>query len=162
MSKLQKRASMFVVLSLVVTFALLVNVSNTRAEGTEGILPSQGIDFITLLAGQNQTINTSQVTSTGSHSVSVISIGNSTLTALLTMSTKNVTGFWWIFILGTSSVNGIDFAIGLATPSGGGTAQVNLDNFIGWGLAIGGVNATSSVSAAEPIKYSIRVTGGAI
>lgn len=162
MSKLQKRSPMFVVLSLVVTFALLIQVNLARAEEAEGILPSQGIDFINLLAGQNQTIDTSQVTSTGSHSVSIISIGNKTLTALLTMSTKNVEGFWWIFILGTSSVNGIDFAIGLATPSGGGTAQVNLDQFIGWGLAIGGVNATSPVSAADPIKYTIRVTGGAI
>lgn len=124
-------------------------------------LPSQGLDIVTLLAGQDINSETSQTTSSGIHSVGIISIGNKSLTAKLTVTTKDVTGYWWILLIGTSSSNGIGFGYGLTYPSGGLTAVVNLDLWIGFGIVIGGVNTFSSVSAAEPIKYKINVAGTA-
>lgn len=162
MNKCQKRTSLLVSLSLIITFAFLINANFARAEEMEGILPSQGIDIVTLWAGQNQTVKTSQVISSGIKSIGVISIGNKSLKAELTMTTKEVTGFWWILLIGTSTTNGIDFGYGLTYPSSGLSANVILDLYFGLGLAIGGVNATSSVSVAEPIKYSIKITGTAL
>ena len=157
-----KKTFLFVSSSLVITFAYLMHVNCARAEEVEGIVPTQGFDVVYLLSGQDMTIDTSQITSSDSHSVVAVSLGNKSLAARLTISSNDVIGpwgFWWITLWGTSITRSFGFAFGFG--SGGQAANVALDQWAGLGLATGGVIAASPVSAAEPIKYKINVKGTA-
>lgn len=154
-----KKTFLFVSSSLVITFAYLMHVNCARAEEVEGIVPTQGFDVVYLLSGQDMTIDTTQITSFGSHSVVAVSLGNKSLAAKLTISSNDVIGLWWITLWGTSITHYFGFAFGF--DSGGQSANVILDQWAGLGLATGGVIATSPVSAEEPIKYKINIKGTA-
>ena len=164
MSKFQraKRTSLFVSLSLIITFALLLHVNVARAEDVEGISPNLGFDVVTLLGGQNASFSTSQTTPFDMYSVGVLSFFNRTLKAEFTSITAGESGLWWITIMGTGG-GGIwfDYSYGLIFPKGYPGAEIVIGTEVSIGIATGGLILFSDVSAEDPVNYTIKVTGAA-
>jgi uncharacterized membrane protein YkvI len=152
-----KRTSLVLSFSLIFTFTLLIQANLARAGEVNSIKPNLGFDFVTLLAKQSATFDTSQSIVTDVHTVGVLSIGNNSLKADL----KNIkpdtgtAGIWWVAIIGSGSVSFIDIKYGLV-PLGGQTAQIDV-GVISVALAMGGLILTSPVSAASPVNYQISV-----
>jgi len=163
MSKIQraKRVSLFMSLSLIITFLLLIHVNFARAKEVGGIDPDFGFDIATLLPGQYIEISTSQTIAFDAYGVGVISVFNNTLTATLTVSTTGASGLWWITMMGTGGKNWFDFGYGLIGAKSGLTAEIDVSPGISFGIATGGTIVTSEVSSEDPFKYKIKVSGSA-
>lgn len=153
-----RKTSLFLSLSLIIAFALLLHVNFARAE--EGLDPNGGFEQVVLLQGQSTgSIGTSAVAAFDVFSIGVVSIGNKTLTASLSI-TSDHTGFWWLTLIGTGGRTWFGFSFGIAPWSGSNT-QVDInDSGISYGLATGGIISTSPVTSEDPLRYSISVTGG--
>jgi Neuraminidase (sialidase) len=163
MSKFQraKRTSLFVSLSLIITFALLIHVNFARAEDVEGISPNLGFDVVTLLGGQNASFSTSQTTPFDMYSVGVLSFFNKSLKAEFTSITAGESGLWWMTIMGTGGRNWFDYSFGLVFPKGYPAAEIDIGTEASIAIATGGIILFSDVSAEDPINYTIKVTGTA-
>lgn len=161
MSKIQraKRASLSMILSLIITFLLLIHVNFAKAEEASSIKPNLGFDFSVLSPGQSITFNATQSMAVDVHNVGVISLYNKSLTATLTTTTKGATGFWWITMMGIGGKNWFDLGYGLIGPTGGLTATIDIGKGVSFGLASGGAIITSIGDSGYPFKYSIRVAG---
>ena len=120
-----------------------------------------GIDFVTLLPGQCAEFLTNQITSFGSHSIVVMSLGNEKLTGKLTPVTEEINGLGWISLLGTGTGGDwFDLSSGFF-PLDGIDVEIDLNQWLNFAIATGSVIATLPVSAENPIEYKIKVTGTA-
>ena len=145
-------------LCLVLTVFLCLAAHDLRAAGIDEITPDAGFQFAIVLQGQSTgSISTTASTSFDLLNVALVSVGNSTLTASLDI-TSDQTGVWWISLVSIGRTVDTDFAFGFA-PLTGGTAQVAIDPTIGFAFATGGVISTTPVTAEDPLLYSINVTG---
>lgn len=151
-----KRLAMTV--CFILTLSLCFYVNGTKAAAFDDINPDAGFQFAIVLQGQSTgSISTTASTAFDILNVALVSVGNSTLTASLDV-TSDQTGVWWISLISFGRTIDTDFAFGLA-PMTGGTAQVAVDPTIGFAFATGGVISTTPVTAEEPLLYNINVTG---
>ena len=157
-SKQAKRIFIFMVLSLITTFVLLVHTDSVRAEEVGDINPDSGFNYFLLLEGQSVTVTTTQTTPFDFTTIGATSIGNITVSASLSITGNEATGFWWVSIIGTGGKFWYDFTFGIA-PVLGSTAIVDIDTGLSFVLATGGVALTSPVSVEEPVTYSITLRG---
>jgi len=142
----------------ILTLSLCFCANYTRAAAIDEINPDAGFQFAIVLQGQSTgSISTTASTAFDILNVALVSVGNSTLTASLDI-TSDQTGVWWISLVSLGRTIDTDFAFGLA-PMTGGTAQVAVDPTIGFAFATGGVISTTPVTAEEPLLYNINVTG---
>ena len=146
-------------LFLVITIISLTHVHNTVAKEVAAI-PNQIITDYLLLQNQSVTVSTAVTTSTDSHTISVTSIKNNTLSARLSVSDELATGYWWVLILGTGGKHWIDLAVGII-PVTGSTAIIDISDALSLGLITGGVILTSPLpdEDEDPLEYSITVSG---
>ena len=143
---------------LTITFSLLMHTNFIRAEETESINPNFAFDYSILLSGQSTSKSTTATTSFDVFSVGVISVGNSSLTASLDVTSEQPC-MWWLALLGTGqTANWSDLVFGLASESGA-SAQIDINPDVGLAIAIGGIVATIPVTEEEPLSYSINVSG---
>jgi hypothetical protein len=143
---------------LTITFSLLTHTNFIRAEETESINPNFAFDYSILLSGQSTSKSTTATTSFDIFSVVVISVGNSSLTASLDVTSEQP-GVWWLALLGTGqTANSSDLVFGLTSGSSA-SAQIDINPDVGLAIAIGGIVATTPVTEEEPLSYSINVSG---
>ena len=153
-----KRKSHLMIMLLTITFSLLMHTNFIRAEETEDINPNFAFDYSILLSGQSTSKSTTATTSFDIFSVGVISVGNSSLTASLDVTSEQ-SGVWWLALLGIGqTANWSDLVFGLA-PESGASAQIDINPDVGLAIAIGGIIATTPVTEEEPLSYSINVSG---
>ena len=157
-SKQAKRIFIFMVLSLITTFVLLVHTDSVRAEEVGSINPDSGFNYFLLLEDQSVTVTTTQTTPFDFTTIGATSIGNITVSASLSITGNEATGFWWVSIIGTGGKFWYDFTFGIA-PVLGSTAIVDIDTGLSFVLVTGGVALTSPVSVEEPVTYSITLRG---
>ena len=155
-SKQVKRIFIFMVFSLITTFTLLVHTDSVRAEEVGGINPDSGFNYFLLLEGQSVTVTTTQTTPFDFTTIGATSIGNITVSASLSITGNEASGFWWVSIIGTGGKFWYDFSFGIA-PVSGPNAIVDIDNGLSFVLVAGGVALTSPVSVEEPVTYSITL-----
>ena len=161
---MKKRVSLFASLLLIIVLALFP-VNFARAGG---IGPNQGFDSVTLGWGQSATISTTQAAPFGTHTIGVMSIWNRELKADFTPVIDGKTGFWTLLLIGTGGdyfvredrpvPQWLDIGLGVIASSSGDMPWVDIDPIFSFGLAISTVYITSPVSAADPFKYSIRLS----
>jgi hypothetical protein len=161
MSKFQGvgRASSLVIFSLI-TFVLLIHV-NFAAAGDIGT--NQGFDTVTVLAGQSAEVDTTQIIPFGMHTVVFFSVGNQIVKGGFEIGrNQNAVGLWYLILFGPgghdASTRSLDVASGLIAAESGAKAEANIDNWC-LGFVTGGALLFSPVSAANPFKYTISVTG---
>jgi hypothetical protein len=154
--KQAETTSLFMSLLLIITLALLIQVNSARAKEAEAITPNLGFDYFLLLEGQSVTSSTTQTIPFDLYTVGIVSIGNDTLSASLSVRETEATGFWWVSIIGTGGIYWYDFEFGII-PVSGSSASINVSKVISLALAIGGLYLTSPVSAEDPVKYNITV-----
>jgi hypothetical protein len=153
-----KRKSHLIIMLLTITFSLLTHTNFIRAEETESINPNFAFDYSILLSGQSTSKSTTATTSFDIFSVVVISVGNSSLTASLDVTSEQP-GVWWLALLGTGqTANSSDLVFGLTSGSSA-SAQIDINPDVGLAIAIGGIVATTPVTEEEPLSYSINVSG---
>jgi hypothetical protein len=142
----------------ILTLSLCCSVNYGQAAAIDEITPDAGFEFAIVLQGQSTgSISTTASTAFDILNVALVSVGNSTLTASLDVTSEQ-TGVWWISLVSLGRRVDADFAFGFA-PMTGGTAQVTVDPTIGFAFATGGVISTTPVTAEEPLLYNINVTG---
>ena len=161
---MKKRVYLFASVLLIIVLALF-QVNFARAGG---IGPNQGFDSVTLGWGQSATISTTQAAPFGTHTIGVMSIWNRELKADFTPVIDGKTGFWTLLLVGTGGdyfvrkdrpvPQWLDIGLGVITSSSGDMPWVDIDPIFSFGLAISTVYITSPVSAADPFKYSIRIS----
>jgi len=155
---MNRNKKMCLVGCLVLTFALCLASQDVRAAAMDGITPDAGFEFAVVLQGQSTgSISTTAETAFDILNVALVSVGNSTLTASLDITSEQ-TGVWWIALVSLGRRVDTDFAFGFA-PLIGETVQVAVDPTIGFAFATGGVISTAPVTAEEPLLYNINVTG---
>jgi len=155
MFKKVKRNSLFMSLALIITFALLINLSPARAENIEQDFTVGPVSFVPLLKGQSYTINLTATTAFGFHTVIVASYGNSTSRFTL-QNMADGFGFWTTSLIGTGGRNWFDITTGF-WPYGGVAPQVDINSNIAF--AVG--TATYFISDPGdgfPIKYQLKVS----
>ena len=153
------RASSWVLFSII-TFVLLILV-NFAAAG--GIGPNQGFDTVTVLAGQEAKVNTTQTTPFGMHTVIFFSVGNIIINSSFQVGgNQNAEGLWYLMLFGPgghdASTRSLDATTGIVSVDKGRQIKVNVDNW-SLGFATGGVLLFSPVSSADPFTYTISVKG---
>jgi len=161
---MKKRVYLFASVLLIIVLALF-QVNFARAGG---IGPNQGFDSVTLGWGQSATISTTQAAPFGTHTIGVMPIWNRELKADFTPVIDGKTGFWTLLLVGTGGdyfvrkdrpvPQWLDIGLGVITSSSGDMPWVDIDPIFSFGLAISTVYITSPVSAADPFKYSIRIS----
>ena len=156
--KQTERTSLIVSLFLVVVFVLFIHVNFVKAEEIEAINPNLGFDYYLLLEGQSVTSNTIQILPFDFITVGILSMGNVTLSASLSIAETEASGLWWVSIIGTGGTFWYDFTFGLV-PVSGSTAIVDVDKGVSFALATGGIIVTSPIFAEEPVEYSLTVRG---
>jgi len=144
----------------VLTLFLCCSVNAAQAARINGITPDAGYEFAIVLQGQSTgSISTTASTPFDMLNVALVSIGNSGLSANLNMTSSQL-GMWWISMVSVGRQVDVDFVYGFA-PMGGSPAQVAVDPLFGFAWVTGGIISAVPVSAEEPLKYSIIVTGQA-
>jgi len=141
-----KRTSLFVSLSLIITFAFLVNADLTRA---------QTFDSMLLLEGQSASSGTSSVQPASFHTILITSIGNRVLSATISGPSSGF-GIAWIMLYGTGGKNYFDYNYGPVSNSGI-KAIIDIGKDVSFGVIIGGIILTSPVSAEAPARYSFSI-----
>ncbi len=141
-----KRTSLFVSLSLIITFAFLINADLTRA---------QTFDTMFLLQGQGASSGTSSTQPASFHTIWVTDIGNSTLSATISGPSSG-SGIAWVMIFGTGGRNWGDLAFG-PVPNSGIKVLIDIGGDLSFAVVIGGVILSSEVSAESPARYSFSV-----
>ena len=133
-------------LSLIITFAFLINANLAGA---------QTFDTMLLLEGQTASSSTSATTPAAFHSIWVTSIGNSTLSATLN-GPSGESGVAWVMLFGTGGANWGDFAFG-PVPNSGIKATIQIGQGLSFSIVMGGILLTTPVSVEDSVKYSINV-----
>ena len=151
-----QKTSLFVSLSLIITFTLLLYVNSARAEDTASINPNLGLDFVILLEGQSATIGTSQEVPFDLHTVGVISIGNSTLSAEIQSLPSDTSGLACLGLVSTGAKAMGDFAFGLI-PNNGISVSTGIDDAISYGLVTSTLLLFSEASPETPVKYGLKI-----
>ena len=153
-----KRTSLFVSLSLIITFAFIINVNPAGAEDIGAINPSQTFDTMLLLTGQNATSATSSTQPASFHTIWVTSIGNSTLSAEITVSgPSEASGLAWVMLFGTGGANWGNIFFG-PVPNKGIKTKIDIAKDLSFAIVMGGVLLTTPVDTDDPAKYSIKVS----
>ena len=153
-----------IILPLITAITLLTNTPIVRATEAETIPNQFGSDNFLLLENQSVSSSTEQTSSSGTHTVRILSIGNNKLSASLSIfvpSTEagtDATGNWWLLLMGAGGTFWFDFKFGVV-PVTGPTAAVDISSLISVGIVTGGVTLTSPVSPENPVTYTISVTG---
>jgi len=141
-----EKTSLFVSLSLIITFAFLINADLTRA---------QTFDTMFLLQGQGASSGTSSTQPASFHTIWVTSIANSTLSATISGPSSGL-GIAYVMVFGTGGSNWGDIAFG-PVPNSGIKALIDIGSDLSFATIIGGVILSSPVSAEAPARYSISV-----
>jgi len=141
-----KRTSLFVSLSLIITFAFLINADLTRA---------QTFDTMLLLQGQGASSGTSSTQPASFHTIWITDVGNVTLSATISGPSSG-SGIAWVMIFGTGGKNWGDIAFG-PVPNSGIKALIDIGGGVSFATVIGGVILSSEVSAEAPARYSFSV-----
>ncbi|MCK5515208.1 MAG: hypothetical protein KAJ00_11965 [Deltaproteobacteria bacterium] len=141
-----KRTSLFASLSLIITFAFLINADITRA---------QTFDTMFLLGGQGASSGTSSTQPASFHTIWVTSIANSTLSATISGPSSG-SGIAWVMIFGTGGKNWGDIAFG-PVPNSGIKVLIDIGKDLSFATVIGGVILSSPVSAEAPARYSFSI-----
>jgi hypothetical protein len=141
-----KRTSLFVSLSLIITFAFLINTNLARA---------QTFDTMFLLQGQGASSGTSSTQPASFHTIWVTDLGNVTLSATISGPSSG-SGIAWVMIFGTGGKNWGDIAFG-PVPNSGIKALIDIGSGLSFATVIGGVILSSEVSAEAPARYSFSV-----
>ena len=144
---------------LLIAFSLFTLNNVSLAQEQVEIIPGISFEYSILLQGQSTgSLSTTSAEPFDIHSVGVVSIGNQTLSANLTVESEHA-GVWWISLLGLDgTAASSDFAFGLA-PNPGENAQIFINPTVGLALAVGGVSAIDPVTDEDPLIYSITVSG---
>ena len=153
-----RRISLTLILSLIITFALLIHLSCVEAGG---ISPNQGFDSVTVLANQKATVDITQIGPFGMHTVGFLSVGNLDINANFLVGRKqNAQGLWYVILFGPGGhdYEYLDAACGLVAFQKGNKATVKTDNWC-LGFVTGGALLFTPVSAADPFKYSLVIKG---
>jgi hypothetical protein len=163
--KQEKRTSLpLIILPLITAISLLTNTPIVRATEAETIPNQFGSDYFLLLENQSVSSSAEQTSSSGTHTVRILSIGNNRLSARFsifvppTEAGTDATGNWWLLILGTGGKFWFDFKLGVV-PVTGPIATIDIGSVVSFGIVIGGVTLTSPVSPENPVTYTISVTG---
>ncbi len=166
--KQEKRTSLpLIILPLITAISLLTNTPIVRATEAETIPNQFGSDYFLLLENQSVSSSTEQTSSSGTHTVRILSLGNNRLSASLsifvppTEAGTDATGNWWLLIMGTGGKFWFDLKFGVV-PVTGPTVVVDIGSVVSFGIVIGGVTLTSPVSPESPVTYTISVTGAFI
>ena len=156
MSRFQdvKRTFLSVIFSLLIATGLLTQVNCVEA-GDIG--PNQGFDSVVVFGGQSKSITATQAVPFGSHGVFILSVDNVSLYCSMSFTTTTATGFWTLMTITFGSMIPLDIAWGFIPLSGNNTR--NDVPAIGVGVTVANVFLTSPVDAANPVKYSINVSG---
>lgn len=141
-----KRTCLLVSLSLIITFAFMINADLTRA---------QTFDTMFLLQGQGASSGTSSTQPASFHTIWVTDIGNSTLSATISGPSSG-SGIAWVMIFGTGGRNWGDLAFG-PVPNSGIKVLIDIGGDLSFAVVIGGVILSSEVSAESPARYSFSV-----
>ena len=141
-----KRTCLLVSLSLIITFAFMINADLTRA---------QTFDTMFLLQGQGASSGTSSTQPASFHTIWVTDIGNSTLSATISGPSSG-SGIAWVMIFGTGGRNWGDLAFG-PVPNSGIKVLIDIGRDLSFAVVIGGVILSSEVSAESPARYSFSV-----
>jgi len=158
MSKLKDVKISYLLIITFLIIAFLFPVNFVKAGEIEDITPDMGFDFFILLERQSVTARATQTTPFDFHTVGIVSTGNITLSASLSITGTDVLGFWWASIIGTGGNYWYDFKYGIA-PVSGPSAIIDVDDALSFAFATGGVYLTSPVSVEEPVRYTLTVTG---
>ena len=155
----ERISTLLLSLFLVITILSSTPIPSAGAKEVEAI-PNQIVTDYLLLQNQSVTASLTSTSSTDSHTISVTSIGNNTLSASLSVSDEGTTGYWWVLILGTGGKHWIDLAVGII-PVTGSNAIIDISDSLSLGLITGGVILTSPLPGEDedPLEYSITVSG---
>ena len=141
-----KRTCLFVSLSLIITFAFMINADLTRA---------QTFDTMFLLEGQGASSGATSPNPASFHTIWVTSIGNSTLSATIS-GPSNHSGIAWVMIFGTGGANWGDIAFG-PVPNSGIKVLIDIGKELSFATVIGGVILTTPVSEDDPAGYGFSI-----
>jgi hypothetical protein len=141
-----KRTCLLVSLSLIITFAFMINADLTRA---------QTFDTMFLLQGQGASSGTSSTQPASFHTIWVTDIGNSTLSATISGPSSG-SGIAWVMIFGTGGRNWGDLAFG-PVPNSGIKVLIDIGGDLSFAVVIGGVILSSPVDAESPARYSFSI-----
>ncbi len=141
-----KRTCLLVSLSLIITFAFMINADLTRA---------QTFDTMFLLEGQGASSGTSSTQPASFHTIWVTDIGNATLSATIS-GPSNATGIAWVMIFGTGGRNWGDLAFG-PVPNSGIKVLIDIGKGLSFATVIGGVILSSEVTEELPARYSFSI-----
>jgi hypothetical protein len=152
---------------VMVTFliiALLLPVNFVKAVEISEINPATVFDFVLVMEGQTASVSSTQITPFDFQTIGIASIGNITLTASLNMSGLTPAdpkpfGYWWVSIMDIGGRIWFDLVFGAPNVAGPG-AKIDVYGGLGFAFVTGGTSLTSPVSAENPAKYTITVTGG--
>ena len=150
-----KRNSLFMSLSLIITFALLISLSPAGAENIEDAAVTVGpVSFVPLLMGQTADIDLTASAAFGFHTVIAVSYGNPTLSFKIS-GMRDGWGFWTTTLLGTGGRTWFDITTGFWPNSGGG-AKIDVNSNISF--AVGTMTYfLSDPGAGYPIGYKLTV-----
>lgn len=141
-----KRTCLLVSLSLIITFAFMINADLTRA---------QTFDTMFLLEGQGASSGTSSTQPASFHTIWVTDIGNATLSATIS-GPSSATGIAWVMIFGTGGRNWGDLAFG-PVPNSGIKVLIDIGKGLSFATVIGGVILSSEVTEESPARYSFSI-----
>ncbi len=149
-----KRNSLFMSLSLIVAFALLINLSPAGAEDIDQDFTFGPVSFVPLLKGQSYTINLTALGAFGFHTVIVASYGNPT-SKFSIAGMGDGFGFWTTTLLGTGGRNFFDITTGF-WPYTGLAAQVDINANLGFAIGTAAY-FINDPGDGFPIKYQLKV-----
>jgi len=157
-----KTLSILMVPFLIITFSLSVNFA--KAAEVEEINPDTVFDYVLVLEGQTASVSSTQITPFDLQTIGIVSLGNTTLTASLTMTGAAISdpkplGYWWVSIMDIGGSTWFDLVFGVPHVAGPG-AKIDVYGGLSFAFVTGGTSLTSPVSAESPAKYTITVTGG--
>lgn len=157
-----KRIFLSVSFSLIIAFGLLIHVSCAEAGG---IGPNQGIDLITLLAGQKAEIAVTQSRPFGIHCVGILSLGSKRLKSQFLIGPgQNATGLWLMILSapgGEHDYIPYDPTFGLLSADEGQSSSLKIERR-DFCFVIQSVLIFSPVSSANPLKYTIIISTDAL
>jgi len=144
MEGLRRGKGLYLLVGIIVTFAILINVDLVRAQTTGNLL---------LYQGQSGSVSVSPVAGFGVATVSVTSIGNRTLSGRIASFSPNTSvGFWTVLVIGTGGLTFADVQFGFL-PWGGPSAVVDISGGVSFGL----VTAWFFATTPDPVSYSLSV-----
>ena len=147
---------------LIIIFSFSVNF--VKAGEILELNPATVFDYVLVLEGQTASVSSTQITPFDLQTIGIVSVGNTTLTASLSITGSSITdpkplGYWWVSIMDIGGKTWFDLVFGVPNVSGPG-AKIDVYGGLSFAFVTGGTSLTSSVSAGNPAKYTITITGG--